>query len=102
MNDVFDLFNEVYVREKQEAMSLQDYLLGCRDNPEFFASAAERLIAAIGEPEVADTSTDPRLGRIFQNRTIKRYPAFKDFYGMEETVERIVGYLRFSAQGLEE
>lgn len=102
MNDVFDLFNEVYTREKQEVMSLQDYLMGCRDHPEYFASAAERLISAIGEPEVLDTSTDPRLGRIFQNRTIKRYPAFKDFYGMEETVERIVGYLRYSAQGLEE
>ena len=51
---------------------------------------------------MVDTSADPRLGRIFQNRTIKRYPAFKDFYGMEETVERIVGYLRYSAQGLEE
>ncbi len=102
MNDVFDLFNEVYTREKQEVMSLQDYLMGCRDHPEYFASAAERLISAIGEPEVVDTSADPRLGRIFQNRTIKRYPAFKDFYGMEETVERIVGYLRYSAQGLEE
>src|SRR5690606_1102409 len=43
-----------------------------------------------------------RLGRIFSNRTIKTYPAFADFYGMEETIERIVGYFRYAAQGLEE
>jgi serine protein kinase len=36
------------------------------------------------------------------NRTIKVYPAFNDFYGMEETIERIVGFFRHAAQGLEE
>jgi serine protein kinase len=60
------------------------------------------MIAAIGEPEVIDTSTDPRLGRIFMNRSIKRYPTFADFYGMEETIERIVGFFKHAAQGLEE
>ena len=49
-----------------------------------------------------DTAKDPRLGRIFMNRTIKVYPAFNDFYGMEETIERIVGFFRHAAQGLEE
>jgi serine protein kinase len=67
-----------------------------------YASAAERMVAAIGEPELIDTSTDPRLGRIFMNRTIKWYPAFSEFYGMEDTIERIVGYFRYAAQGLEE
>lgn len=100
--DIFDVFSEVYAREKQEDMSLQEYLLACRDNPIMYASASERMVAAIGEPELIDTSTDPRLGRIFMNRTIKRYPAFSEFYGMEDTIERIVGYFRYSAQGLEE
>ena len=100
--DIFDVFSEVYAREKQEDLSLQEYLLACRDNPIMYASASERMVAAIGEPELIDTSTDPRLGRIFMNRTIKRYPAFSEFYGMEDTIERIVGYFRYSAQGLEE
>ncbi|MPY73832.1 MAG: PrkA family serine protein kinase [Alphaproteobacteria bacterium] len=100
--DIFDVFSEVYAREKQEDLSLQEYLLACRDNPIMYASASERMVAAIGEPELFDTSTDPRLGRIFMNRTIKRYPAFSEFYGMEDTIERIVGYFRYSAQGLEE
>ena len=34
----------------------------------------------------------PASGPIFMNRTIKVYPAFNDFYGMEETIERIVGF----------
>ena len=100
--DVFDLFTEIYGREKHEEMTLQEYLLGCRDDPAMYASAAERMIAAIGEPELIDTSTDERFGRIFLNRTIKVYPAFHDFYGMEDTIERIVGYFRYAAQGLEE
>jgi serine protein kinase len=75
-----------------------------RDGPDAttYATAAERMIAAIGEPEIVDTAKDPRLGRIFLNRTIKRYPAFAEFYGMEETIERIVGFFRHAAQGLEE
>ena len=100
--DVFDLFSEAYGREKLEAMSLRDFLLACRDDPMMYASAPERMVAAIGEPEHIDTSRDPRLSRIFFNRTIKSYPSFKGFYGMEDTIERIVGYFRYAAQGLEE
>ncbi len=100
--NVFDLFSDIYTRQEHEELTLQDYLLGCRDDPMMYSSAAERMIAAIGEPELVDTSTDPRFGRIFLNRTIKRYPAFHDFYGMEPTIERIVGYFRYAAQGLEE
>ena len=60
------------------------------------------MLRAIGEPEVIDTSRDPRLSRLHLNRTIRVYPAFSEFYGMEETIERIVGFFRHAAQGLEE
>ena len=101
-HDVFERFSEIYERDKQEDISLQDYLVACRDDPMMYATAAERMIAAIGEPELVDTSADPRLGRIFLNRSIKIYPAFRDFYGMEDTIQRIVGYFQYAAQGLEE
>jgi serine protein kinase len=100
--DVFDLFTKGYERTRHEEMSLRDYLLACRDDPMMYASPAERMVDAIGEPELIDTSKDPRLSRIFFNRTIKHYPAFEGFYGMEDTIERIVGYFRHAAQGLEE
>src|SRR5260221_9736485 len=101
-DELFELFARLYESQKQTEMSLMDYLRGCADDPMMHASAAERLLAAIGEPEVIDTSTDARLGRVFLNRTIKVYPAFSDFFGMEETIERIVGFFRHAAQGLEE
>ncbi|MDI7921334.1 PrkA family serine protein kinase [Ferirhizobium litorale] len=101
-SDVFNLFSEIYKSEKQEEMSLQQYLLACRENPSMYATAPERMMEAIGEPTLVDTSTDERMGRIFSNRTIKLYPAFADFYGMEDTIERIVSYFRHAAQGLEE
>src|SRR5471032_1258552 len=100
--DVFDLYSSLFESQKQTELSLRDYLTLCRDTPTTFANAAERMIAAIGEPEVIDTSMDARLGRIFMNRSIKRYPTFSDFYGMEETIERIVGFFKHAAQGLEE
>lgn len=100
--DVFDVFSESYTRVKQEAMSLRDYLLAARDDRMLYASPAERMIAAIGEPEMIDTSKDPRLSRIFFNRTIRHYAAFEGFYGMEDTIERIVSFFRHAAQGLEE
>ena len=67
-----------------------------------YSTAHERMLAAIGEPEIVDTAKDPRMSRIFFNRTIKVYPAFAEFYGMEDTIERIVGFFRHAAQGLEE
>ena len=100
--DVFDVFSESYQRIKQDSMSLRDYLLEARDNSMLYATPAERMIAAIGEPEMIDTSKDPRLARIFFNRTIRRYSAFDGFYGMEDTIERIVSFFRHAAQGLEE
>ena len=100
--DVFDAFSRAYAREKFETMSLRDYLLSARDNPMLYATPAERMIAAIGEPGLVDTSRDSRLSRMFFNRTIKVYRAFEGFFGMEDTIERIVGYFKHAAQGLEE
>ncbi len=91
-----------YQKRQEAELSLAQYLEACKDDPLHYASAAERIVAAIGEPTVVDTAQDERLGRIFMNRTIKLYPAFEDFYGMEETIERIVGFFRYAAQGLEE
>ncbi|RLK50189.1 putative serine protein kinase PrkA [Alkalispirillum mobile] len=95
-------YARAYEKRQEHEMSLAEYLEQCRDNPLMYATAAERLVEAIGEPEVVDTAKDERLGRVFMNRTIKLYPAFHDFYGMEETIERIVGFFRYAAQGLEE
>jgi serine protein kinase len=100
--DLFQSYARSYETRRESEMSLQEYLRGCRDDPMMYATAPERLLKAIGEPETIDTAKDARLGRIFMNRTIRIYPAFPDFYGMEETIERIVAFFRHAAQGLEE
>jgi serine protein kinase len=99
---LFGLFSKIYDTQREVEMSLDGYLGKCADDPGLVAGAAERMLQAIGEPKMVDTSLDQRLGRIFMNRTIKVYPAFSDFFGMEETIERIVGFFRHAAQGLEE
>ncbi|MGV6817980.1 MAG: PrkA family serine protein kinase [Thiotrichales bacterium] len=98
---LFSRFTTRYQREEEE-YSLEEYLEICKSDRMAYANAAERMLEAIGEPHYIDTRKDPRLSRIFANKMIKQYPAFKDFYGMEDTVEQIVSYFRHSAQGLEE
>jgi len=100
--DLFQTFSTRYEARREVELSLEGYLDLCRTDPMVYASAHERMLAAIGEPEIIDTAKDSRLSRIFLNRTIKIYPAFAEFYGMEETIERIVGFFRQAAQGLEE
>jgi serine protein kinase len=100
--ELFTRYSRNYEGRRETEMSLPEYLELCKRDPMAYATAAERILAAIGEPEVVDTAKDARLGKIFLNRTIKVYPAFSDFYGMEETIERIVGFFRHAAQGLEE
>ena len=85
-----------------EIMSLEDYLQLCKTDRLAYASAAERMVEAIGKPSVVDTSGEPRLSRIHSNKKIRIYDAFKDFYGAEEAIERLVAYFRHAADGLEE
>ncbi|MBI2317579.1 MAG: PrkA family serine protein kinase, partial [Betaproteobacteria bacterium] len=91
-----------YSSNQDEEMPLTQYLSLCKNDPSTYASAAERMLAAIGEPEVVDTRNDPRLSRIFGNRVIRRYPAFAEFYGMEDAIAQIVSFFKHAAQGLEE
>jgi len=99
---IFEHYQQRYEAHKEEEFSIQEYLELCKSDKTAYANAAERLLQAIGEAELVDTSQNPALSRIFSNRVISRYPAFADFYGMEDAIEQIVSYLRHAAQGLEE
>ena len=99
---IFDHYLHRYAATIQEELSLIEYLDLCRKEPAAYATPAERMLHAIGEPAMIDTRQDPRLSRLFSNKVLRIYPAFKDFYGMEETVERIVAFFKHAAQGLEE
>jgi serine protein kinase len=100
--NLLEEFQQGFQQAQETSFTMLEYLDLCANQPLTYASAAERILAAIGEPRVIDTSKDDRLGRIFQNRTMRVYPAFEEFYGMEDTIERVVSYFTHAAQGLEE
>jgi serine protein kinase len=99
---IFERYQARFESSREEVLSLSEYLELCKTDPSAYASPAERLLMAIGEPELVNTRDDPRLSRIFQNKYLRRYPAFSEFYGMEESIEHLVSYLRHASQGLEE
>jgi serine protein kinase len=102
MATLMESYRSSYSTSQEQDLSLEEYLALCKKDPGAYATAAERMLAAIGDPELVDTRNDQRLGRIFSNRVIRRYPAFREFFGMEDAIEQIVAFLRHAAQGLEE
>ena len=98
------VLNRINNRREVESkeLTIDEYINLCKTDSMAYASPHQRLLSAIGEPEIVDTSKDPRLGRIFQNKKIKTYKSFHGFYGMENTIEQIVSYLKAAGQGLEE
>ncbi|GGD51217.1 MULTISPECIES: PrkA family serine protein kinase [Caballeronia] len=100
--DIYSSFATRFEKTREEEFSLEEYLALCKEDPATYATAGERMLTAIGEPEMVDTRLDPRLSRVFANKVIKVYPAFREFYGMEEVIENVVSYFRHAAQGLEE
>lgn len=100
--NIFEKYQERHEARKPEEYTIPEYLEICKKDKMAYATAAERMLASIGDYDIVDTRKDPRLSRIFFNKKIKVYPAFKDFYGMEETIEQIVSFYRHAAQNLEE
>ena len=76
---IFEHYQQRFEAEQEQEFTIDEFLNLCKEDKSVYASAAERLLMAIGEPEMVDTSQDPILSRIFSNRIIARYPAFKDF-----------------------
>ncbi len=99
---IFTRYQGRFEAAQEEEMSIQEYLELCKRDRSAYASVSERMLLAIGEPDLIDTRTDQRLSRIFANKMLRYYPAFRDLYGMDEVIEQIVAYFRHAAQGLEE
>ena len=68
--NIFDNYTARYERTREEEYSMQEYLDLCKKDRLVYASASERMLAAIGEPELVDTRHDSRLSRIFSNKVI--------------------------------
>jgi len=68
VQDIVAGFKSLYSQDQETELSLEEYLNLVRTDPMAYASPAERMLAAIGEPELIDTRNDPRLSRLFSNR----------------------------------
>lgn len=64
--DFLTSYTKRFVDNKEEEMSLEEYLELCKNDPSAYANPAERLLMAIGEPEMVDTRHDPVLSRLFR------------------------------------
>ena len=94
-------FNNRFISVK-EVITLSEFLKRAKKDASLYAGPHDRLLKAIGKPVHVDTSKDPRLSRLFGNKVIKTYSSFSDFYGLEVVIEKIVNFLSFAAQNLEE
>lgn len=90
------------LKQTDEKISIYEFLEQAKVDSFLYANPAKRLLQSIGEAKKVDTKNDPVLSRIFSNRTIRIYPAFEEFFGMEDIIESLVSYLRHSEQQLEE
>ena len=68
--DAISNFAARYARTCEEEMSIDEYLAECKRDPMAYATAAQCMLAAIGEPEMVDTRNDPRLSRLCANKVI--------------------------------
>ncbi|MBP2650973.1 MAG: putative Ser protein kinase [Firmicutes bacterium] len=84
--------------------TLLDYLEIVKENPKVAILAHQRmheLLTACGM-EVINTEENPRLKRVYGNDTLKRYTFFKDFYGIDKSIMKIVRYFHSAAMKGEE
>ena len=72
---VLEQLQQRFDASQEEELSLSQYLDLCKSDPSVYATASERLLISIGDPEFIDTSKDARLSRVFSNKIIKRYSA---------------------------
>jgi Putative Ser protein kinase len=57
--NIFDHYRQRYEAAKDEEFTLQEFLTICRQDRSAYANAAERLLMAIGEPNMVDTALEP-------------------------------------------
>ena len=85
---IFSHYQNRYEANEEEEFTLQEYLDLCKKEPETYASASERILKAIGNPELVDTSLDLQLSRIFSNKVIKATRHSTNFTAWKKPLNR--------------
>lgn len=73
----------------------------CKTDPSAYENFADRLVKAIGEPEIVDTkNADLQTRLVYGGKKIARYAAFKDLYDAENVITQLVTFLKNGARGI--
>jgi serine protein kinase len=96
-----EFLGDVAPVQSDACIPMMEYLTSWASDSGLSANTAGRLLQAIGKPTIVDTSKDPILGRIFDNRTIQAYSRFADLFGVEEAIQTLVEFIRQASVGLE-
>lgn len=96
-------------------LTLREYLDGWKTDPDVSLNTAGRMLKAIGEPEVIDTTNTKlvsdgrltkheleRLALMYSGGIIHRYPVFHDFFGIERQLHQIVQFFAHGAKGAQQ
>jgi serine protein kinase len=89
------------IRRSHE-LSLQEYLDLCKSEPSAYATAAERMLLAIGEPELVDTGTTRACRASFPTRSSRSTRRSATSTAWRKPSSRSCPIFRHAAQGLEE
>ncbi len=89
---------------RQFSGTFLDYLELVKKDPSIVKLAHQHMYEVIMEKgaTILNTEEHPRLKRIYGNRIIKKYHFFEDFYGIDETIMKIVRYFHSAAMMGEE
>jgi predicted Ser/Thr protein kinase len=55
--DIYSSFANRFEKTREEEFSLEEYLALCKNDPSAYATAGERMLAAIGEPSKSIPAT---------------------------------------------
>jgi serine protein kinase len=99
---LFSHYQSRFDQSRPEEYTLEQYLNLCKSDPTAYALLPNAYCLPLVNPKSWTPVKMRGCHGCFLIKMIRRYPAFHEFYGMEDAIEQIVAYFRHAAQGLEE
>lgn len=99
-----NLLNRIKKKEenrKDETMSVDSWLDECKTNPAAYETAADRLLKALGEPEIVNTREESQqTSLVHGGKKIARYEPFADLYDAENTISKVATFIKNGGDGI--
>lgn len=87
--------------QKPVEMSFEEWMSLAKTDPSAYANFSERLLKAIGEPEIVDTKlADTQTRLVYGGKKVARYAPFSEMYDVEDVISQLTRYLKNGGQGM--